>query len=458
MRRIWMAVAGATAIVIGIVLVAFQVASRDREALVARFSEERLAAITEAARTIQSQLREVHEHLRFAAHLSATAGTDAEERRALEGILASVAEYKLFGVYDGAGHRRYVVTDPLAIPPAQPSRFEETLDEAAGRALVSSGVVVAAGPHERGGEWFREFAISLSSRAGRATRALVMAVDVESMLSEQHALAALPSSRLLLVGTQDTPLVFDGSGRVLPSEPFGLPLAHRIRDARARTFVVTEGEAEALGLPRAEAVAALAPVKVSAEVTWTAAFVSSTASLHAQTRGVAIRTGIVAAIVLAVLAVLTSYVAIVSRRAIELRERLRSAERVAHLSEKAEKIFDAVPVGVFTLSDDGRISALNRAWRTRVPDGAIGQPLVHAFPDAEPEALMALHRLLEEARRTGVPRTSAGRPLLLTRPETPFVVHVVPLQHHAPEVRSLVVMHEVVPGAPADGGSLASLP
>ncbi len=445
MRRIWMAVAGATAIVIGIVLVAIQVARSDREALVARFSDERLAAITEAASTIQSQLREVHEHLRFAAYLAATAGSDAEERRALEGILAAVAEYKLFGVYDGAGHRRYLVTDPIAIPPLQPSRFEETLDEAAGRALASGGVVVAAGPHDRGGEWFREFAIALNSRAGRATRALVMAVNVESMLSEQHALAALPSSRLLLVGTQDTPLIFDGSGRVLPPPSFGLPLAQRIRDARVRTFVVTDGEAEALGLPRAEAVAALAPIKVSAEVTWTAAFVSSTAPLHEQTRGVAIRTGLVAGIVLLVLAVLAAYVAVVTRRAIELRERLRSAERVAHLSEMADKIFDAVPVGVFTLSDDGRISALNRAWRTRVPDGAIGQPLVHAFPDAEPEAVMALHRLLEEARRTGVPRTSAGRPLRLRSSGAPFMVHVVPLQHHAPEVRSLVVMHEVVP-------------
>jgi len=247
------------------------------------------------------------------------------------------------------------------------------------------------------------------------------------------------------VGTQDTPLIFDGSGRVLPPPSFGLPLAQRIRDARVRTFVVTDGEAEALGLPRAEAVAALAPIKVSAEVTWTAAFVSSTAPLHEQTRGVAIRTGLVAGIVLLVLAVLAAYVAVVTRRAIELRERLRSAERVAHLSEMADKIFDAVPVGVFTLSDDGRISALNRAWRTRVPDGAIGQPLVHAFPDAEPEAVMALHRLLEEARRTGVPRTSAGRPLRLRSSGAPFMVHVVPLQHHAPEVRSLVVMHEVVP-------------
>src|SRR6266536_2555316 len=78
---------------------------------------------------------------------------------------------------------------------------------------------------------------------------------------------------------------------------------------------------------------------------------SRSAPLHEQTRGVAIRTGLVAGIVLLVLAVLAAYVAVVTRRAIELRERLRSAERVAHLSEMADKIFDAVPVGVFTLSD-----------------------------------------------------------------------------------------------------------
>jgi signal transduction histidine kinase len=132
-----------------------------------------------------------------------------------------------------------------------------------------------------------------------------------------------------------------------------------------------------------------------------------------------------------------------ARRAIAVQERLRNAEQVAHLREKAEKILENVPVGVVTLDEAGRIAGANRAFRERVPPPAIGRPAEEAFPSATPASLDALRTLVAEARSSGRVKRILDPPLALTGRESELAVHAIPLAHPSPDLNLVLVLEDV---------------
>jgi two-component system, NtrC family, sensor histidine kinase HydH len=138
-----------------------------------------------------------------------------------------------------------------------------------------------------------------------------------------------------------------------------------------------------------------------------------------------------------------TYLVIRSRREIAVRERLRHAEEVAHLLEKSEKVLDNIPVGVAVLSEDGRVTAVNRALRERVPDPGAGTPLPDTLPGAGAEVTARLAELVDAARRAGAVRSMVGARLPLFGRDGRYTVHAVPLEPSSADARALLVVEDV---------------
>jgi signal transduction histidine kinase len=165
--------------------------------------------------------------------------------------------------------------------------------------------------------------------------------------------------------------------------------------------------------------------------------------LRAQERAIVLRMAILGATFVLALAGLSAYLVVSARRTIAVQERLRSAEQLAHLREKSEKILESVPVGVLALDGGDRISAMNRTLRERVPQAAVGARIDAAFPEAPPEAVRALEELIAQARASGTVQSQVAQPLPLSGRESFFAAHAVPLKHPLPDVHALLVVEDV---------------
>ncbi|MFN7131986.1 MAG: two-component system sensor histidine kinase NtrB, partial [Myxococcales bacterium] len=138
-----------------------------------------------------------------------------------------------------------------------------------------------------------------------------------------------------------------------------------------------------------------------------------------------------------------TYLVISSRRSAALRERLKHADRLAHLHEKTQKILDNIPTGVVALSVDGRISAVNAVLQARVPGLSPGARLAELFARAPPSLTSRVEALVETATRSGKVQSLRGETVPLFGEEGQYTVHVVPLEPRDPEVRTLLVVEDL---------------
>lgn len=442
---------GTAAVVVAIALgataaaLASRAMQRDRAELMASFGAEQLSRLRTAIHEIEAELAHVAEHLAFTARLVASAESGAEQRRELEALLAVARSYRVIAIYDGAGRPHVMAVDPLAPPAWSSAPFESELAETARSAIASGGMVVSGPLADAASPSYRAFATPFVREGVEG--ALVVLVDLRSAFERLRLAAPDPSAKLLLLGPHGLvgPLTDPLLARTaaLERHPALDPLLDRMRARQTGTLALGGSDAEHLGMGKAEAVAAFAPIAAGGTAYWSVGLISSTTMLQGQDRTIVLRTALwAAAFVLAPLA-LAAYVVASTRRARMVRERLRIAEQVAHLREKAEKILDNVPVGVIALDGDGRVASLNRTSRDRVPPSALGRSIEVAFPEAPADAIEALRALIEEARASGKVRSIVAQPLPLSGRGSYLAVHAVPLAHPLPDVKLLLVLEDV---------------
>ncbi|MFH0903087.1 MAG: ATP-binding protein [Pseudomonadota bacterium] len=473
-------------VIVGVAAVAFGVTrsvSRDRAALLHRFSTERFSQVQEAAGEVEADIGDIGEDLRFAAELISSSDSTNDRERELKALLAVVGQYRLATVFDARGQRLISVRDPLAAPDFSPEGFHTAMGESSRRALLRKAGEIETSPPVPADPsgWFRIFATPLLATPNTplASGALAVLVDTAPYFGKLRLLAAEPDMHLILLGShgRPTPATFRPLAEAI-TRLSSSPTSHRtlaqivgsMRAGEQGTTWIRENEAARLGLGSADLVVAYSPIKVVGAGHWAFATASSTSVLRKQERVVMLRTGLASLAIVLCLLGFAAYVTIALRRSVAIRERLRHADEMAHLHEKTEKILDNIPAGVMALSEDGRITAFNRALRERIarptrpiddPDNSAaahpspedgntepeppleGLDLAAAFPRASATTIERLRSLVTVARTSGRVRSIFGEHLALFGTEGHYSIHAVPLEPRFPDARELLVIDDV---------------
>ena len=301
--------------------------------------------------------------------------------------------------------------------------------------------------------WSRIFASTWSrSPDGRVDGAIAVLLDMHRLFDKLHLLGSDGASRVLLLGGPGEPTAASDPALAAAIErvddkkenaPQFALLLQRMRDGGHATLSIDGAEAARLGLGAVETIATFTAIRGEGAGRWSIATLSSTAGLRAHEQAIVLRLGAAAGVVALLLLVFGGYVVVAARRAVLLRERLRSADALSHLHEKTEKILDNIPTGVMALSDDGRITAVNRALREKIADGALGGDLAAAFPEAPAAVVARLSSLIAGARTSGRVRSLPGERLALFGEEGQYSLHAVPLEPRFPDTRVLLVVEDV---------------
>jgi two-component system sensor histidine kinase HydH len=427
---------------------------RSRAELVQQFAHDRQAQLDEAARGVVEALEDVSEDLLFAGELLSQPGTTEEHRRELRALLEVIGQYKVIAAYDEAGVEQLRLVDRRADPLVAQGRFFPALAETARRALERPPGDITSSPPLAGAEggWLRILATAIPAEEGQARGAVAVLVDTQSLFAPLRIVTSDPEARLLLIGAHGRPNPASDPGLAswyqrLETEQERVPmyasLASRMRSGERGTLLLSEQEAELLGLGKAEAVAAFTPILLKGGSHWSAATLVSTIALRSHERGLIIRLSLAALLVTLFLVSFGVYVFLARHRAVALRESRRHADRLAHLHDKTQKILDHIPTGVLALTAEGRISAVNQALRSRMPSSVVGVPLAAAFPHASEQVMTRLKGVVEAATREARVRSLLGEPLALFGEEGQYSIHAVPLEARDPEVRTLLVVEDL---------------
>jgi two-component system, NtrC family, sensor histidine kinase HydH len=435
---------------LSLVLAIAHVLDHDRQAAEDELAHDKLDLVTEAARGLGAGLERLGDELELAPMLTRTADTRDSAARALGAITASHPAYLLLEVYESE-HDDVRATAPAApavlVASANPiiARLIELAQREPGELLVSAGLR----GKDDASAWYRVIARRDPEKA--VTVAAV--VDMREVIVPPAMLHA-GSSRLLVLGSHGVPApASDPEIASVWQAPALSALSRAIATARGlhpTTAILDSDAARVLGLPSARAIAAAAPIQIDglarandAGLTpWVLALVTSTDALQARHDALVTRIAIGLSLGLLLLSCATFYIVRNARRSASLAERLRQAERLAHLTEKAEKILDHIPSGVLALDERGMVTAANRWFTVRGID-VTGKALHDGFtraPAADVERVVAL---VERARATATPQTLSRAPLRLLGEDACLDVHAVPLANAAPDLATLVVIEDV---------------
>jgi signal transduction histidine kinase len=426
----------------------------DRQALVEQFGRERRAQLEEATRGVAEALEDLGDDLRFAGELLAQPGSAEEHRRELRALLEAVGQYRAIAVYGPDGREQLFLLDRRARAMPREAAHATALADTAREALAAPrGRIVPSPPVvDSSSRWMRVFATPLPAEAPGGGGAVAILVDTEPFFAPLRLVTADENTRLLLLGFHGRPSPLSDpevtawyqrlgtEGHLVP----GLgALVARMRGGGSGTLMLDEVEAQRLGLGPADVVATFMPIRMRSEASWSVATLSSTRALRSHERLLVLRLSLAAFLVAVFLVTFGAYVVLANRRAVALRESRRHADRLAHLHEKTQKILDHIPTGVLALSDEGRVSAVNQALRSRLPSSALGRTLAEVFPPAPPAVVQRLAGLVAATRADGQVRSLHGEPLSLFGEKGQYNVHAVPLEHSDEEVRTLLVLEDL---------------
>lgn len=440
---------------VGLVGVTRHMIQRDRDELFARFSADRLEEVEQAASAIEEDFADVADDLRFAGRMVSEATNTAERRRDLAALLGTVRAYRAVAIYDEQAALQLMVTEPRQRTNKLPSGYRRKMDEAATHLLAQdqSTRIEISEPLDGDVEgWFRVFTalIPEGERPG-AGRVIALLVDTRPLLERLRLAVAEPGEEFLVLGPFGNPVpqssvrltqAIEALPSQLPTSSLGR-LVTSMQNGEQGTVRIEEGEAEELGLGVGEVIAAFAPIRLEGGPYWSVATLSSMSILRSHEDAIMRRFGLVAAAFAVGLVVFGLYVVVSSLSASALRERLEHAAELARLREKAEKILEHIPSGVMVLSEGLELSGVNRALDQRAPGTILGEPLDRALPQASAEAIARISALVAEAKTTRQPATLLGERLQLFGDEGHYSVHAVPLQPHASDAHTLLVLDDL---------------
>ncbi|NMO15023.1 PAS domain-containing protein [Pyxidicoccus fallax] len=438
----------------GTVLGVVHFIQRDRRALVDQFARERWTQLQEGVRGVSDALEDTGDDLRFAGELLSQPGTREEHRRELRALLEAVGQYKAILVFGPDGHERLRLLDRRTAASMVSQFAPEDLAPTVVQALRNPpGHIASSPPLPRATSgWLRAFATALPEDAPDGGGAIVVLVDTEPLFAPLKLLASDTDTHLFSLGAHGTPTALSAPSLLSPYARLGTDahltpgldaLARRMRLGEAGSLLIEREEAARLGLGDAEVVATFSPVRFKNGAHWPVATLASTRVLRSHERGLVLRLSLAALLIAVFLIAFGVYVVLARSRAVALRESRRHAERLAHLHDKTQKILDNIPTGVLALSEQGRITAANRALAARMPPDAVGGTLAAAFPHASEPVLQRLEELVTAARWERHVRSLHGEPLRLFEEEGQYNVHAVPLEPGAADVCTLLVVEDL---------------
>jgi len=440
----------AAVVIVGLVALGQRVLARDRAALRAAYASERLRAVEEAAAALARDVEEIDEDLELAATLLSQTNQPEVRERELHAIATIKRPYLAAELRDvhGATLARVVAADAR---PDVLALASVALDETIAGAYEHPGTFRTSRPLGDAAAdlaWYRVFARSSPRNDGLV---VALVVDVRPLLASLRLLEN-PSSALLVIGAHGLPAPTSNpalAARVRALDgavsPGVVRLMGFVRTRAIGTIVLDSREARGLGLPDAPAVAVTSPVLIEDGEAWALALVSSTAVLSGQERTLVRRMLAGGGSALALVVVLSLYFVRNGRRAAALNERLRHADRLAHLTEKAEKILDHIPIGVLALTDGVRISAINRWLSERLGRDVVGASLAAAFPSVAPARIAELERMVTAAIAASAPSSAHRVELPLWGEPVRVNLHAVPLARHFGDVHALLVIEDLEP-------------
>jgi signal transduction histidine kinase len=148
-------------------------------------------------------------------------------------------------------------------------------------------------------------------------------------------------------------------------------------------------------------------------------------------------------LVLLLLLVAAVYVIHNTRRAAMMRERLRNTARLEHLTERAEKIVDHIPSGVMMLSDDGRITGVNRWFADRFAKRVTGERLADVIARRSLADAALVTELVDQAVRTRRAQSVHRVRLGLFVQDVWLNIHAIPLERGIADVSTLLVLDDL---------------
>jgi two-component system, NtrC family, sensor histidine kinase HydH len=129
------------------------------------------------------------------------------------------------------------------------------------------------------------------------------------------------------------------------------------------------------------------------------------------------------------------------RRAESLAAALRLAGETAALRERAQKIVEAIPLGVLALDAAGRVTSVNPFAAER--GVRAGAPLAETFAATlDGDSAAAIAALVKTATETRATAARHGLRLALAHPPRDFDAYAVPLARPLPDVDCFVVLHD----------------
>lgn len=436
----------------------YAIARAQQADIVASHSANRLRHVEQAARDAEEAFHGIAEALRFSARLVQSRVSAVEHTEELAAYLAVVKQYRMINVYDGTIDLKLSVADPVLESPFEPWRFTELMAEAARKSVLqSAGEVFSSRVLQVGDGWYQAFSLGFGPGSTKGNPGVVtILIDhnlyfgIESnrtteshsnlLLLDDYGKPALPVSKeiaTLLNNEQDRPA--DAQA-----------LVQRLRQRQTGTQELGSSHRIA-GLGGPDIIAAFAPISARHGGWWVIARLTNAEFVRSEITGAHLRL-LLAYVVVLILFLGARLLALdAARRSDGLRERLRQAEQLAHLSEKTNKIIDNIPSGVMSLTGDGRISALNHWLRSRVPASALGQDLRAAFPEATAVLVARLDDLARSALLENKVKSLFGERVALFGEEGQYTLHAVPLESRFPDARLVLVIEDL-----SEVGSLAS--
>ncbi len=418
------------------------VLDRDRQSAESELAQDRLQTLTSAAQALGTDLAAIGLDLNLAGALATDASSSDSAEHELRAIVAVKRDYVAIQTQRDDGETLRVVgngvpASVLALAEPVITSMIATARQTPGELHISSGL----SSNDDVGAWYRVFA----SRVPNGAITVAFVIDMRLLVSPPSVLRVGPS-RLLVLSAHGVPAPASDiamTGAVHDEGPSG-PLHVLLKGARDRhpsTSILDASLSRQLGLPDSTSVAAAVPIPIDAGAPWVLMLATSTASLDARHQALVRRIAIELAIGLLLVVVVAAYVVRNARRSAVLREKLRHAEVLAHLTEKAEKILDHVPSSVLALDQHGIVTACNRSFGGR-RDAIIGRSLVDAFEDAPPDHVRIVSELVAAATTGGAPRTLRRARLALSGPEAYVTIHAIPLANAFRDVATLLVIDD----------------